>query len=110
VSFITPIAIWFVFHDGEMLERSGSLVVFFAAVAEFSTLNKGNRKHILNACRVRNGETPWDFSRPANIVGWLSFLMGLIGTMVRAMVTLLFVQFDDVRSAKGSLRDHPMNR
>jgi hypothetical protein len=73
---------WLTFHDGGMLGRSGSVVVFFAAVAEFFTLNRANKKHILNACRVKNGETPWDFSRPAKIVGLLSFVVGLIGTIL----------------------------
>lgn len=78
----TPVVTWFAFHDGETLGRSGSVVVFFAAVAEFFTLNRANKKHILNACRAKNGETPWDFSRPAKIVGFISFIVGLIGTIL----------------------------
>src|SRR5205809_8120880 len=37
-SISTPVVTWLVFHDGGMLGRSGSVVVFFAAVAEFFTL------------------------------------------------------------------------
>ena len=81
-SIATPVVTWLIFHNGGMLGRSGSIMVFFAAVAEFFTLNRSNKKHILNACRVKNGETPWDFSRPARIVGFFSLITALIGTLL----------------------------
>jgi hypothetical protein len=57
-------------------------MVFFAVVAEFLTLNKANRKHLLNAARIRAGEMPWDFSRPANIVGMSSLVCAAVGTLL----------------------------
>jgi len=82
LSFATPVLVWLIWKDGSILARSGSLTVFFAAVAEFKTLNRMSRKHLLNACRVRANETPWDFSNVANIVGIVSLLAALTGTIL----------------------------
>jgi hypothetical protein len=65
-------------------------MVFFAVVAEFFTLNKANRKHLLNAARVQAGETPWDFSTPANIVGIASLVCAAIGTLIWGFGDVLF--------------------
>jgi hypothetical protein len=62
LSVITPIVSWLVWHDGKILQGSGNVMVFLAAVAEFISLHRLNKKHILNACRVLDNETPWDFS------------------------------------------------
>jgi hypothetical protein len=82
LSVITPVVAWAGWRDGGIISRSGSITVFFAAVAEFVTLHRANRKHILNACRVKKGETPWDFSCPATVVGILSLFAALFGTIL----------------------------
>ena len=82
LSFATPIIAWLIWHDAVMLARSGSIMVFFAAVAEFRTISWMNKKHLLNACRVRVNETPWDFSLPAKIVGYVSVSAALLGTIL----------------------------
>ncbi len=81
-SVLTPIIVWLVWRSGPVLARSGSIMVFFAAVAEFYTLNKANRKHLLNAARVKAGETPWDFSRAASLVGLASLVCAAVGTLL----------------------------
>jgi len=65
-----------------MLSRSGSLMVFFAATAEFLLLSRANRKHILNACRAKEGDTPWDFSVHDTILSIASFVLALVGTVI----------------------------
>jgi hypothetical protein len=81
-SILTPIIAWLAWRDGVVLARSGSVMVFFAAVAEFFTLNKANRKHLLNAARVKAGEMPWDFSRAATLVGLASLVCAAVGTLL----------------------------
>ena len=81
-SFVTPILAWAVSGSGSMVARSGSVMVFFAAVAQFVLLNRANKKHIANAWRVKSNETPWDFSRPATAVGIMSLIAGLLGTLI----------------------------
>jgi len=83
-SVSTPILVSLVYHNAELFARSGALTVFFAAAAEFVTLNRSNRKHLLNACRAKDHETPRDFSLATKVIGWLSFLFGLTGTIVWA--------------------------
>jgi hypothetical protein len=67
---------------GEWFERSGSLAVFCAAIAEFIALNRLTKKHFLNACRAKAGETPWGLTTAYKIVGWLAFALGLTGTVI----------------------------
>ena len=81
-SFAAPIVAWLIWHDGQMLGRSGSVMVLFAAVAEFITLNRMNDKHLLNACRVKAQEKPWDFSRAARAVGVIALFAALLGTLI----------------------------
>jgi len=81
-AWIVPIIAWLVSSSGPMLSRSGSLMVFFAAIAEFVTLHRANKKHLLNAQRVRAGEAPLEFSNAATIVGWLALVSALIGTVL----------------------------
>ena len=57
-------------------------MVFFAAMAEFLLIGRANRKHILNACRAKNGETPWDFSRTDKGISIIAFLLALVGTVI----------------------------
>jgi uncharacterized membrane protein len=90
VSFLTPIVAWIVFHDEAILERSGSLMLFLGALAEFVTLNRMNKKHLLNACRAKAHETPWDFSPAAKIVGVVSLVAALLGTVLWGFGTLIF--------------------
>ena len=83
-SVAAPIVVCVIFRNPDLFARSGALMVFFAAVAEFVTLNRSNRKHLLNACRAMAGETPRDYSRATKVVGWLSFLFALVGTLIWA--------------------------
>ncbi|MGH9523263.1 MAG: hypothetical protein ACRD3E_12110 [Terriglobales bacterium] len=64
------------------VERSGSLAVFCAAVAEFIALNRLTKKHFLNACRAQNGELPWGVTSAFNRVGQAAFVLGLCGTVI----------------------------
>jgi hypothetical protein len=82
VSFGTPVAAWFICETGSMFQRSGSVAVFSAAVAEFVSLQRANRKHVLNAIRVQEGKQPLAFSDVASSVGLASFIAGLAGTIV----------------------------
>jgi hypothetical protein len=81
-SYATPVVAWVIWHNGGMVSRSGSIMVFLAAVAEFIMLNRMNKKHLLNACRVKTNETPWDFSLAATIVGFVSLFAALLGTII----------------------------
>lgn len=81
-SFVTPLFVLFYYRDPGLFERSGSLMLFFAAVAEFVTVNRTNKKHILNACRAKALETPKDMSAAVKIVGGLSFVLALTGTII----------------------------
>ena len=81
-SVVAPVAAWCIWRDGVMFARSGSLVVFFALVTEFVSLHRMNNKHILNACRVKAGEVPWDFSKPARVIGVIALLVALAGTVI----------------------------
>ena len=82
LSYATPVLAWVISHNGGMLSRSGSIMLFFAAVAEFFTINRMNKKHLLNACRVKANEAPWDFSLAAKIVGFVSLFAALLGTII----------------------------
>jgi hypothetical protein len=79
-----PVFVCLVYRNADLFARSGALMVFFAAAAEFVTLNRSNRKHLLNACRAKDGETPRDFSAASKLTGWLSFLFALAGTIIWA--------------------------
>ena len=57
-------------------------MVFFAVAAEFITLNKGNRKHLINASRAYRGEEPWTFSDSDRYVGLVALVVALIGTLL----------------------------
>lgn len=88
-SFLTPLIAWVIWRDGDILSRSGSLMVFFAATAEFLTLNRANKKHILNACRAKDNETPWDFSKYDKVVGVVALIFALLGTVIWGFGDLL---------------------
>ncbi len=64
-------------------------MVFFAVTAEFVSLNKANRKHILNALRAYYHELPWSFSESDKVIGILSLAFGLIGTVIWGFGDLL---------------------
>lgn len=81
-SAATPFIAWAIWHDGNMFGRSGSVMTFLALLAEFVSLNRMNKKHILNACRVRANEMPWGFSRAAKLVGIVSLIFALVGTLI----------------------------
>lgn len=82
VAVLIPVIAAVAWRSGEVFERSGSLTVFFAAVAEFITVNRLTKKHILNACRAKNRETPWNVSAAARRVGVAAFVVGLVGTVI----------------------------
>jgi len=82
VAVLTPLIAWIGWRTGGALARSGSVTVFLAVLAEFLILNKANRKHLLNAARVRSGEMPWDFSKPAKVVGFISLVIAALGTLL----------------------------
>ena len=82
LAWIVPLVAWVVSRGGLMLSRSGSLMVFFAAIAEFVMLHRANKKHLLNAQRVRAGQPPLGFSNAATIVGWLALISALVGTVL----------------------------
>ena len=56
--------------------------MFFAAVAQFITLTRTNKKHILNACRAKARETPKALSLVVKVVGVISLALGLLGTLL----------------------------
>jgi hypothetical protein len=88
-SLLTPVLAWLIWRDANIFARAGSLSVFFAATAEFITLNRANRKHILNACRARKHEVPWDFSKPDKVVGIIALILALAGTIIWGFGDLL---------------------
>jgi hypothetical protein len=73
---------WFASRDWRFTARSGSLMILFAAIAQFVTLNRMNKKHLLNDCRVKANLRPWDMSKISAIVGGLSLIAALIGTLL----------------------------
>jgi hypothetical protein len=79
LSILTPLLSWVIWRDRDILQRSGIMMVFLSAVAEFISIHRMNKKHILNACRVKANELPWDFSRAAKIVGIVAFFCALVG-------------------------------
>ena|SRR5207302_6598901 len=79
---LIPVLAALIWHNGATFERSGSLTVFCAAVAEFITVNRLTKKHILNASRVLNRETPLNVSAASTYVGIAAFVVGLLGTLV----------------------------
>ena len=64
--------------NGSRYRRDG----FFAVAAEFITINRANKKHMLNASRAARHEPIWDFSTPGKIVGWLALGAALVGTIL----------------------------
>ena len=82
MGFAAPLIALFGWDSGEAFERSGSLSVFFAAVAEFIALNRLTKKHFLNACRAKDRVTPWGIAPAANYVGFAAFVIGLLGTLI----------------------------
>ncbi len=53
---LIPILAAIMRRTGNAFERSGSLTVFCAGVAEFVTINRLTEKHIRNASRALNGK------------------------------------------------------
>lgn len=82
LSFLTPFVAYRVWPGGPMFARAGSVMLLLSAIAEFTFLNRTNKKHLLNTCRAMEGETPWDFSTPAKVIGILSLVAALIGTFL----------------------------
>lgn len=81
-ALIMPVLTWVLTHDGSLLSRSGSLVVFCSALSEFTLLNKANVKHLRNAMRVHSGEKPLNFSTPATVIGYVSLAVAILGTLL----------------------------
>lgn len=82
VGLLIPLLAAILWRTGDAFERSGSLTVFCAAVAEFVTVNRLTKKHILNASRALKGEKPWNVSTAAKCVGIAAFIVGLVGTVI----------------------------
>lgn len=82
LSVATPFIAWAIWHNADMFGRSGSVMTFLALLAEFVSLNRMNKKHILSACRARANEIPWGFSRAAKVVGILSLICASVGTLI----------------------------
>ncbi len=82
LSVATPFIAWAIWHSGNMFGRSGSVMTFLALLAEFVSLHRLNKTHLLNACRVKANETPWDFSTACKVVGVLSLFCALAGTLI----------------------------
>ncbi len=82
ISILTPTVFWFISHNAILFGRSGSLMVLFAAAAEFALVSRANAKHILNACRAKADQTPWDFSRQDTVLSIIVFLFALVGTFI----------------------------
>jgi hypothetical protein len=82
VGALVPVAVRVLIGPGDYFERSGSIAVFCAAIAEFIALNRLTRKHFLNACRAKAGETPWGISSAFGVVGKVAFVIGLYGTAI----------------------------
>jgi hypothetical protein len=80
LAWVIPLTTWAACRSG--FQRSGSLMVFCAAIAEFFTLNRANTKHLRNAERVRSGQDPLAFSKAARIVGWIALVTALAGTLL----------------------------
>ena len=90
IGVLIPILAAIMWRTGNAFERSGSLTVFCAAVAEFVTINRLTKKHIRNASRALNGERPWDVSGAAKCVGIAALVVGLIGTVIWGFGTKLW--------------------
>jgi hypothetical protein len=81
-AWIIPVFVWLHWRDVPLLARSGSLMVLFSAAAEFFFLHSVNRKHLLNACRVRDGDELRGFSKLARLVGSVALVTALAGTVL----------------------------
>jgi hypothetical protein len=81
------VAMWY--RDAGLFARAGALTVFFAATAQFFSIGRANTKHIHNARRAKDNQSPRDFSSTAKVVSWLSFACGLIGTIIWAYGDLI---------------------
>jgi hypothetical protein len=88
-SYSTPVLTWVGWRDWALLGRSGSMMVFFAAIAEFVMLNRMNKKHLINDCRIKQGHRPWDVSRAAAIIGFASLVAALAGTLLWGYADLM---------------------
>jgi hypothetical protein len=82
VAWLTPVSVWFYWHDGHLLARSGSVAVLFAVIGDFRFLNLVTQKHLNNAIRVRNGDAPWRLSTAATVVGIVALVTSVLGTIV----------------------------
>jgi hypothetical protein len=88
-SVAAPIVAWAIWRNGAMVSRFGAVGLVFAAIAEFYMLNRMNKKHLLNAWRAKTNEDPWDFSRAANIIGYLALFAGVLNTILWGFGDLL---------------------
>lgn len=82
LGLVIPVVAAVIWRTGNAFERSGSLTVFCAAAAQFITVNRLTKKHILNASRVLNNEKPFTVSAASKVVGIAAFMVGLIGTVI----------------------------
>jgi hypothetical protein len=65
-----------------LFQRAGVVVIIAAAIVEFRYLEKILNKHLVNAERALQGEQPLGVSSTRQIIGKLSFVFLLIGTLI----------------------------
>ena len=88
-AYLTPLIACLYWRTGEAMRQAGGVMVFFAVVAEFISLNKASNKHLLNASRAFRREMPWAFSTTDRVIGWLAFVAAVIGTLLWVFGDLL---------------------
>ena len=91
-AYLTPLVAYLVWHTGGAMQRAGGVMVFFAVVAEFVSLDKASKKHLLNASRAYRSEMPWDFSTADRVIGWCAFFAAAIGTLLWVFGDLLLLR------------------
>ena len=72
------------YRDARPFARAGALTVFFAASAQSFSIGRAKIKHLHNARRAKNSQSPRDFSSTAKVISWLPFGCGLVGTIILA--------------------------
>jgi len=93
-AYLSPVVALVFWQSGAALQRSGGVMVFFAVVTEFITLNKANWKHLFNSSRAYLGHRPWTFSTTDRVIGWIAFFAALVGTLLWVFGDLLLLSLE----------------
>jgi hypothetical protein len=88
-SVLAPTFVAMHYQEAHLFARAGALTVFFAATAQFFSIGRANTKHLRNARRAKDNQSPRDFSSAAKVISWLSFFCGLLGTIIWAYGDML---------------------